>query len=106
MNDSIVATKDESGMRGTSMITEARKATKMKGENIGEQRVLESPRAVGNQELTVEMMQRLTNEIDKEMATPWNAEPSTQLTTPKKKQTREVQQARQSANFLSQSETE
>ena len=109
------ATKEENGLQWTSLIKEEREAKwaddnpaeKMRGDAAQDQRVLAAPRVEGKEESIVEMVQRLTIEIDKEMGTPiWNLEPSTQLTTPKKKKTREVQQVRQPENFLSQLETE
>ena len=102
-------TREENGLQGKSLIGEEREskwaddsAEMMKGDAAQDQRALEAPRAGGNKESIVEMVQWLTNEIDKDMATLiWESEPSTQLTTPDKKQSRDVKQRQTPLDFLS-----
>ena len=64
--------------------------------------MLEAPRAEDDEGSIGEIVQRLTNEIDKVMAaTFWKSESSTQVTIPKKKEVREVKQPKMLLNFLS-----
>ena len=80
----IGATREESRPQGTFLIEKERdarwvddsSAKMMKGDAAQDQRVLEAPRAKDDEESMGEMVQRLTNKIDKIMETPiWKLEP-------------------------------